>query len=486
VTEAEQREKNRITLVSVAAALVLTTLKLVVGLLTGSLGLISEAAHSGLDLVASILTFFSVRIAGRPADANHPYGHERMENLSALIQGVMLLGTASWILYESVRRIAFATVEVETSPWTFAVMGGSILIDLWRSTLLSRAARKYHSRALEADALNFRADMFSASVVILGLALTAYAELTRRDGFLVKADAVAALVVGLVIIAMSGRLALQAVGVLLDRAPEDVRGRMTRAVASVPGVLASEPVRLRESGSRLFADVVVGVARTTSLAAAHTIAEQVEAAIRAVEPRTETVVHVEPVVSDTESAADRVRAVALQLGAHTHHEQVSRVGDHLEASVHLEVAPDLTLGEAHDRAHDLVTAIKRSDSWVERVDTHIEVAEPDPDPRRDITREHRDVVDALARTVRDVDGEAQTREMYLFRSDEPGLDLVLHCGFPRGAHMGEIHRRTERIEQALRERYPDLRRIVIHAEPDDNPLPHAEVHRRGHTVGSGR
>ena len=134
MTEAEQREKNRITLMSVAAALVLTTLKLVVGLLTGSLGLISEAAHSGLDMVASVLTFFSVRIAGRPADADHPYGHERMENLSALIQGVMLLGTASWIIYESVRRIAFVTVEVETSPWTFAVMGGSILIDLWRST----------------------------------------------------------------------------------------------------------------------------------------------------------------------------------------------------------------------------------------------------------------------------------------------------------------------------------------------------------------
>jgi divalent metal cation (Fe/Co/Zn/Cd) transporter len=328
--------------------------------------------------------------------------------------------------------------------------------------------------------------MFSASVVILGLALTAYAELTRRDGVLVKADAVAALVVGLVIIAMSGRLALRAVDVLLDRAPADVRARLTRAIASVPGVLTFEPVRVRESGSRLFADVVVGVPRTTSLAAAHTISEQVEAAIRAVEPHTETVVHVEPVVSDTESAADRVRAVALQLGAHTHHEQVSRVGDHLEASVHLEVAPDLTLGEAHNQAHDLVTAIKRSDRRVERVDTHIEVAEPDPDPRRDITRERKDVVDALARTVWDVDGEAQIRQISLFRSDEPGLDLVLHCGFPRGARMGETHRRTERIEQALRERYPDLQHIVIHAEPDDTSLTPAEVHGRGHTVGTDR
>lgn len=467
---AEQRDKSRITLASVVAAIVLTALKLAVGLITGSLGLISEAAHSGLDLVASVITLLSVRVADRPADASHPYGHGRAENLSALIQGVLLLGTASWIIYESVQRIFFVNVTVETSPWTFVVLVGSIVIDLWRSTLLARAARRYHSRALEADALNFRADMFSAAVVIVGLALTAYAEQSGRLHFLARADATAALVVGIVIIGLSGRLALQAVGVLLDRAPTGAQDQLTRAAASVPGVLATEPVRLRESGSRLLADVTVAVPRTASLASAHAISEQIEDAIQQVEPRTATVVHVEPAMSAAESAAEQVRAIALQIGACTHHEQVYHVGGHLEASVHLEVSPDLSLGDAHAQAHDLVAAVQRSDARFRRVETHIEVAAPDPDSRQDVTAGHESMIEEIAALVHAVDVEASPREIALYSTNVQGFDLVLHCGFPRTAQMGQVHRRTERIEQALRERWPDLDRIVIHAEPDDQPM----------------
>lgn len=469
-TDTEQRDKRRITLVSVVAAVVLTTLKLIVGLATGSLGLISEAAHSGLDLIASVITLFSVRVADRPADADHPYGHGRAENLSAIIQGVLLLGTASWIMFESVQRIFFVTVAVDTSPWTFIVMAGSIVIDWWRSTMLARAARRYHSRALEADALNFRADMFSAAVVIVGLGLTAYAEQSGHLPILAKSDALAALVVGIVIVGMSGRLALRAIGVLLDRAPTMAQDEMTRATAAVPGVLGTESVRLRESGSRLLADVTVAVPRTASLASAHAISEQIEAAIRRVEPRTETVVHVEPGVPTAESTAEQLRAIALQTGAHTHHEQVYRVGDHLEASVHLEVAPDLTLGEAHAQAHALVAAVQQSDSRFARVETHLEVTEPDPDPRRDVTSDHHAMVRAVAEAVRAADRYARPREIALYRAHGQGLDLILHCGFSRTTVMGQVHRRTERIEQALREAWPDLERIVVHAEPDDLPM----------------
>jgi len=161
-----------VTAVSVVASLLLTCAKLAVGLLTGSLGLLAEAAHSALDLVSSLVTFFSVRIAGRPADESHPYGHGRAENLSAIVQGLLLLGTASWIAYESVKRIFFEDVAVQASLWAFAVMASSIIVDMWRSRMLSRAARRYRSRALEADALNFRADMLSSAVVIAGLGLT--------------------------------------------------------------------------------------------------------------------------------------------------------------------------------------------------------------------------------------------------------------------------------------------------------------------------
>lgn len=494
----EQREKNRITLVSVAAALVMALLKLAVGLLTGSLGLISEAAHSGLDMIASVITFFSVRIAGRPADEDHPYGHGRVENLSATVQGLLLLATATWIIYESVRRIFLTHVEVESSPWAFAVMGASIIVDLWRSRMLTNAARRYHSPSMEADALNFRADMLSSVVVILGLALTAYGARTGRQDALGKADAFAALFVAFVIIFISGRLALRALNVLLDRAPATLGERMNVAAASVPGVVGSQPVRLRESGDRLFADIVVTVPRTTSLAEAHTITERVEESIRHVEPRTETVVHVEPAITETETAVDAIRAVALRMGVQTHHEQVHRVEDALEASLHVEVGPESTLGQAYESAQRLVDALQADNPQLRKVDTHIEVAAPHLSQRREVSAVYPKVVDSMKRLVEGAGVEARCHEVRLYRSDnrsglpfeystdtihQPpapgaaearGRHAVLHCDFPPTVPMGHIHRRTELIEQLLRERFPQLDHIVIQAEPRPEHEPSPE------------
>lgn len=463
--ELAQREKHRITLVAIAAGLALTCLKLVVGLLTGSLGILSEAVHSGIDLVGSIITYISVRIAGRPADQDHPYGHGRFENLSAMIQGLLLIITAGVIIYESVRRIFFVTVEVEVSTSAFLVMGTGIAIDVWRSRLLSRAARRYHSQAMEAGALNFRADVFSSGVVILGLGLVAYGKVIGGGGVLARADALAALVVAIVIVAMSVQLVLKGVNVLLDRAPVTLQKRMTIAAASVPGVVKSQPVRLRESGDRLFADITVAVPRTTSLAAAHTITEQVEGSIRQVEPRTETVVHVEPTITETETAAEQIRAIALWMGVDTHHERVYWVEDHLEASVHIQVEPSLTLQQGHHLAHRLVAALK-DDLHLRRVNTHIEVGTPHPDWRRDISQQHPEYVENIRQIVTQIGVAGRCDEVRLYRSEGSGTDVVLHCKFPLSALMGEIHRRTELLEQALRERLPELEHVLIHAEPD--------------------
>ncbi|HEX5438773.1 MAG TPA: cation diffusion facilitator family transporter [Gemmatimonadaceae bacterium] len=462
---AEQREKTRVALSSVAAAVLLTGLKLLVGLLTGSLGLLAEAAHSGLDLLSSLLTLFSVRIAARPADEEHPYGHGRVENLSATIQGVILLATAAAILYASVRRILFVNVPVASTPWAFVVMAGSIAVDFWRSRMLGAAARRFHSRALEADALNFRADTFSSTVVILGLALIAYAEHTGRGGFLLKADAVAALIVGLVIIVMSGRLAVNAIQVMLDRAPAGLREKMTSAAARVPGVLSAQPVRVRESGHRIFADVVVTTPRTVSLAQAHEITERIEAAIRHVEPRSEAVVHIEPAATSAETAADAVRAVALRMGASTHHERVYEVEDGLEAALHLEVEPDLTLAQAHAEAHRLADALLADNPRLRRVDTHIEVAEPNPARRREVSGEQPERVDAVRAIIAHVGGAAGCRDVRLYQSDGPGWDVSLTCLFAPHLTVGEVHRRTELLETRLRERLPDVGRVLIHAEP---------------------
>ncbi len=466
---AEQRDKNRITLVSVAAALALAVLKLIAGLLTGSLGLISEAAHSALDFVASIITFFSVRIAGRPADADHPYGHGRVENLSATVQGGLLMATAAFIVYESLQRLLFHPVEVVTSPWTFAVMLVSIVVDLWRSRMLSAAAERYHSRALEADALNFRADMFSSVVVIAGLAVTALGDFVGQPRLFARADSFAALVVALVITVMSGRIALRAVSVLLDRAPARLGERMTSAAAAVPGVLTSDPVRLRESGDRLFADITLQVPRTTSLAEAHSISETVEASIRTIEPRTETVVHVEPAVGEAETAAEAIRAIGWQMGARTHHERVLRVGDHLEASLHIEVESELTLRAAHDLAHRLVAELKQENVLLKRVDTHIEVALPHPSQRADVTLQHPDLEGVLRSAVEAAGLGAVLHEVRVYVSDQPSWEMAVHCGFDPDLPMGDIHHHTEHIEQAICRLLPTVEHVVIHAEPKGEP-----------------
>ncbi len=461
----DQREKNRVTVVSVLAAAALTLLKLVIGVLTGSLGLLSDAAHSGLDLVSTVITFFSVRIAGRPADEDHPYGHGRVENLSASVQGLLLIVTAGAIIYGAIRRIFFETVAIESSGWAFGVMLASIAVDYWRSRMLLRAARRYHSRALEADALNFRADMLSSAAVIVGLALAAYAEASHTLPFLVKADAVAALFVAGLIIVVSGRMVVQAYNVLLDRAPTTLRDRMTRAAATVPGVVQSQPVRLRESGNRLFADITVRVPRTTSLAEAHTITERVEESIRRIEPRTETVVHVEPAVSSAETAADRIRAIAQLAGANTHHEQVYRVGDHLEASLHVEVEPGLTIAEAHESAMRLREALVADNPRLRQVTVHIEVEEPDLSRRRDVSADHLHTVGAIRAAAVETGLVRDCPEVRVYAGDGPGLDAALWCEFDPSLRMGEVHHRTERLEQELRRRFPKLERVIIEAAP---------------------
>jgi len=459
-----QREKNRVTIVSLIAAVLLTSAKLVVGLLTGSLGLLAEAAHSALDTVASIVTFFSVRVAGRPADEDHPYGHARVENLSAVVQGVLLIGTALWISYEALRRIFVAGVEVEPTVWAFVVMGTSILVDLWRSRMLSRTAQRYDSRALEADALNFRADMISSAVVILGLALVVLGERLGNAPFLARADAAAALLVGVFIFVKSGALAARSINVLLDRAPVGLQERISRRAESVPGVVETRQVRLRESGNRKFADIVISVPRTASAAEGHEVSVRVERAVREVDASIESVVHVEPVPTETETMAEAIRAAALGMGFRTHHERVRRFGESFEASLHVEVDAGLTLGEAHNRARELGEALRTQETRLSRVSTHIEVAEPDEGEWREPDPGHGELEEEIKRAVTEADAGARCHEARLYRS-EHGLDAILHCDFPGSASIGEVHARTERIERGLHARFLGLGQIVIHAEP---------------------
>jgi cation diffusion facilitator family transporter len=282
-----EREKRAAALASLGAAVALTALKLIVGLLTGSLGILAEAAHSGLDLAAALMTFLAVRYAGRPPDRTHLYGHGKMENLSALGETLLLLATCLWIARDAVLRLLHHRADVEVTVWSFAVMAVSIAVDFSRARVLSRAARKHHSQALEADALHFQTDVWSSAVVIAGLAAVG-------AGFW-AADAVAALGVCAVVAWVSGRLGRRTVDALLDTAPAGMEERIARTVEAVPGVHNCHAIRLRYSGPVLFIDLHVLVDGRQTLFEAHRLTETIENAIGEIAPGADVTVHPEPV-----------------------------------------------------------------------------------------------------------------------------------------------------------------------------------------------
>lgn len=289
-----QKEKTAAALSSVVAAVGLTSFKLIVGLLTNSLGILAEAAHSGLDLAAALMTFFAVRVADKPADREHPFGHGKVENLSALFETVLLLATSAWIIYEAVQRLFYKSVHVESSIWAFVVMGASIVIDYTRSRILYRAAKKHNSQALEADALHFSTDIWSSSVVILGLAGVALSHYVPRLTWMYQADAIAALVVAVIVIFVSAELGWRTVQSLLDTAPRGVADQIAKSVSEIQGVSDCHAVRIRPSGARWFVDLHVTMDGNTSLNEAHQMTETIEEEVQAILPQSDVTVHVEP------------------------------------------------------------------------------------------------------------------------------------------------------------------------------------------------
>jgi cation diffusion facilitator family transporter len=290
-----RKDKRSAALSSVIAAIGLTTFKLIVGLLTNSLGILAEAAHSGLDLVAAAMTYFAVQVSDKPADKEHPFGHGKIENLSALFETFLLLATSGWIIYEAVQRLFFINVKVQASIWSFIVMGTSIVIDYTRSRILYKAARKYKSQALEADALHFSTDIWSSSVVILGLIGLTIARYIPGLDWMHKADAIAALIVAIIVIYISGELGWRTISALLDTAPRGLADKVEKIASSVNGVVDAHAIRIRPSGAHTFIDLHITMDGNCTLNEAHAATEIIEKAIHAFISPADITVHVEPV-----------------------------------------------------------------------------------------------------------------------------------------------------------------------------------------------
>ena len=462
--ERGDREKHLVALSSVIAAVFLTAMKLVVGLMTGSLGILSEAAHSGLDLVAAVMTFFAVRVSGRPADREHSYGHGKVENLSALFETLLLLITCVWIVYEAIQRLFFKHVQVDASAWAFVIMGVSIAIDLTRSRALARVAKEYHSQALEADALHFSTDVWSSAVVIGGLLLVRLAEWFGIR-WLGSADAAAAMGVAGIVIYVSIQLGRRAVAALLDAVPGEVRDAVTAAVG-VPGVEEVKRVRVRRSGPETFADVTVTVGRDCTFERSHDIATSAEAAVRRLLPGADVVVHVDPVRSGDEDMIDTVRLLAARQGLAVHDVRFYDVPGSRRLELHVEVSDSLRVGEAHELVSALEVALGKALPGVSRVLTHIEPVPDEEAARRSTQAEQKQVRAAIQKLPGLTGIDSRPHSVVIDRVDGQ-LAVSFHYVLNAGTAITDAHLLTQRIEQALRTQVPNLGHVTIHVEPPD-------------------
>ena len=348
------KAKARVAALSVAVGVVLTGMKLTVGLLTGSLGILSEALHSLLDLAAAVMTWGSVRLSSKPADEAHPYGHGKIENLSALGEAALLLLTCVWIVYEAAQRLLGKAAHVEATFWAFFVMAASLLLDVLISRALSAAARKYHSQALEADALHYSSDILSSGVVIVGL-------VGVRFGLQIL-DPVAALLVAALVAVAALRLGWRAAQDLLDSSPKGWTDGLRAAIALIPGVRSVDRVRVRRSGASVFVDVVVATGRLVSVDQSHDMAEVIEGEVRRLVPESDVLVHFHP-TTEGEGQLQTVHAVAQRFpqiqDIHNLYSYLNGATGRYVLCMHVKMAPALPLGEAHDLMDRLEIELKR-------------------------------------------------------------------------------------------------------------------------------
>jgi cation diffusion facilitator family transporter len=457
-------EKRRVALWSVLAAVLLTGTKLLVGVWTGSLGILAEAAHSGLDLVAAVITFAAVRVSDKPPDSSHPYGHGKVENLSALAETLLLLITCAWIVQEAINRLFFETVHIDASVWAFAVMGVSIFVDINRSRVLKRVAEKHDSQALEADALHFSTDIWSSAVVIGGLAVVRLNEWLGGPPALAQADAVAALVVAMIVIYVSLQLGKRSVDVLLDAAPKGLGEKIRAQVEKIDGVGSCRQVRVRRSGAESFVDLVLEIDGDASFDVAHETTAMVEGVVAELVPRADVVVHYEPDALSSDLAS-LVRRTAERMGARAHDIWVRRSDGQIHIELHLEVERDASLEHAHELATKLEHEVKEAAPAVAAVVVHLE---PVGDTASAGARpEHGDSAALERRIASLVDGFVEVGACHQVElwEEEAGLAASLHCSLRGELSVEEAHDLSERLEAHLRRQMPEFRRVVIHLEP---------------------
>jgi cation diffusion facilitator family transporter len=450
--------KERVALTSIAASAGLTVAKAIVGILSGSLAILSEAAHSLIDFGATLLTYFAVRVSAKPADAEHHYGHGKVESVAALVETALLFLLSGIVFWEAVKRLlGGAATPVEATLWAFGVIIVSIIVDFFRARVLYRTAAETSSQALEADALHFGSDMWSSLAVLIGLAAVAY-------GF-AWADAAAALIVAVFVSLAGWRLARRTIDTLTDTAPIGVADRITAIVRKIRGVVTVESVRVRAVGHKLFADLNVGVSRAVPLDRVASLKDEIADAIRKELGEAELTLTTQPRALDNETVLERVMVIARNQGLAVHHVIAQSIGGKLSVSLDLEVDGRLQLSAAHDIATRLEGAVSEELGPEVEVETHIEPLQPyglfGQDASPDKVAGIRSTLEEIAEEI-DFVGEVHDVRV---RETADGAIVNFHCLVDPTLTVDSAHQRVDEVERALRARWPSIQRVIGHAEP---------------------
>lgn len=448
--------KSRVAAISVFASAGMAAAKFAVGIAIGSLALISEALHSSVDVVATVITWMVVRVSDRPADEEHHYGHGKLESISALGVIAMLYVLAGGILVESYSRLSEGAPPPTISAIPFIVLLIDIAVNFWRARALHRAAHDTKSQALEADALHFASDVIGSVAVIIGLALSGL-------GFS-WGDAAAAIGVAVTIAALGMRLARSTVETLVDRAPEGVAETADTAIRTVPGVVDVERLRVRMVGSTHFIEAIVQVPRTYPIDRVDQIKRRAQDAVAKALGDADLTFTAVPVARDNESIRERIMVIARNSGVAVHHVTVHDLGGKLTVSLDLEVDGDMTLTAAHDIAHELERSIRDEFGEDVEVDTHIEPLEPELPLGTDAAPDRVETIKAaLSRFA--ADGAIHDIHSVRVRDTEAGEIVNFHCRAAPSMSVIKVHEHVDEIERALRRAFPTVKRVISHAEP---------------------
>jgi cation diffusion facilitator family transporter len=452
------QKKQNVALTSVVASFLLTALKIGAGILTGSIGIISEAAHSALDFGAASITWFAVRISDKPADKKHHYGHAKVESVAALIETGLLVVTSVWIISAAFGRLTKGTAEVEVTWYAIAILVISIIVDFTRSRALKKVAAETNSQALEADALHFSSDILSSAVVLAGLVFVATG--------MPWADAAAGIFVALLVLRAAFSLGKKTFDILVDAAPDGLADQITALAEKIDGVVTVEKIKVKPSGPMAFVEMAVSVNRTSSIEKVQSICNDIENRARELFPVADITINAKPVALNSETIAERVHVIGLNHNLHAHNISSNLVDEKKHITFDVEIDQNLTIREAHDAVTSLEKDLRDEFDGELDICIHLDPLRSEERSTRSLpASEEQRIREIVMKSAAAISGIVDVHDIRIRRTEKNKLFITLHCSFEDSVLLENVHSLTSRLEGSIYHALPSACRVVIHAEP---------------------